>query len=596
MYRYRYSFARFCFANKQNEENEFTIDDRSPHRTSLLSIERDPSESLVIPRFNTRPKEYSRRHHHTFMMKLPTILQLLLIRAVVVEAASSTSSSNSCSLQLWAYSTFNCSPPGPPNARGTIIADNQCRTVQSSSTVDYELLPGNYRAVCTPSGQLHFLESGCTSSTCSAAIASNSICDQNLTATASLYSSWNAPEYLVKPLVPGYTCLSLNDAQGNANALTIVVFGNCSAANGCTVVNDVTTSPTPAATPTPKPTRPPVAVVSPPTTTASNATLAPSTAAAASAPSTTNGTAAAGIGSGSSTTTTTTTKGGQVGSGIIAGVIVGLVVGAAIAFFFVYTSARRRRKKASGSHKSNADGATNAEESPVSQGSEGLRLQQQQRWANEIIIDPSADDVSTLGGSVLGGLNLMENGSVHHPGDEPTASVHLDYDYAAAAAGGDPYRSSGDERSRSVADHTFTSYSHAGGGGGGTTMLGQSVFADDMSFEQQYADGGDNDDNNNNNANTTTNNNALNEARPFVVKAPPGKLGMVVDTPHGGVPVVRAIKPDSVLAAKVQIGDRLIAVDNLDVSRMTAVEVSNLISVKQHRMRLLTFCRMPNEP
>ena len=67
---------------------------------------------------------------------------------------------------------------------------------------------------------------------------------------------------------------------------------------------------------------------------------------------------------------------------------------------------------------------------------------------------------------------------------------------------------------------------------------------------------------------------------------------MVVDTPNGGVPVVRAIKADSVLNGSVQVGDRLISVDHVNVTSMSALEVSNLISLKQHQQRLLIFCRL----
>mgnify|MGYP003476962043 FL=1 len=81
--------------------------------------------------------------------------------------------------------------------------------------------------------------------------------------------------------------------------------------------------------------------------------------------------------------------------------------------------------------------------------------------------------------------------------------------------------------------------------------------------------------------------------KPFEVKAPPGLLGMVVDTPYGGgVPVVRAIKPDSILTGKVLIGDRLISVDREDVTKMSAFEVSNLISLKQNQQRVLVFVRL----
>jgi C-terminal processing protease CtpA/Prc len=123
---------------------------------------------------------------------------------------------------------------------------------------------------------------------------------------------------------------------------------------------------------------------------------------------------------------------------------------------------------------------------------------------------------------------------------------------------------------------TFTSYSKLG-------IHGESVFADDASFEQQYAEGSDDDYN------------LQTQLKSFEVRAPPGQLGMVVDTPNGGVPVVRAIKPDSILAEYVQIGDRLISVDRQDVTDLTALEVTSLISVKQHQPRVLLFCRLSKQ-
>lgn len=64
------------------------------------------------------------------------------------------------------------------------------------------------------------------------------------------------------------------------------------------------------------------------------------------------------------------------------------------------------------------------------------------------------------------------------------------------------------------------------------------------------------------------------------VYAPPGKLGVVIDTPDDGAPVVHAIKDSSVIADKLQVGDKLVAVDDEDVRMMTAIKVSKLISRK----------------
>jgi hypothetical protein len=62
--------------------------------------------------------------------------------------------------------------------------------------------------------------------------------------------------------------------------------------------------------------------------------------------------------------------------------------------------------------------------------------------------------------------------------------------------------------------------------------------------------------------------------------APAGKLGVVIDTPDSGAPVLHRIKDTCPIADKLRIGDKLIAVDDEDVRSMTAVKVSKLISQK----------------
>jgi len=78
----------------------------------------------------------------------------------------------------------------------------------------------------------------------------------------------------------------------------------------------------------------------------------------------------------------------------------------------------------------------------------------------------------------------------------------------------------------------------------------------------------------------------------FVVYAPAGKLGLVVDNPDDGAPVVHAIKEDSVLADQVQVGDRLVGVDEVDVRALSPVKVSKLISKRStNPLRKLTLTR-----
>ena len=80
----------------------------------------------------------------------------------------------------------------------------------------------------------------------------------------------------------------------------------------------------------------------------------------------------------------------------------------------------------------------------------------------------------------------------------------------------------------------------------------------------------------------------------FVIYAPAGRLGLVVDNPDEGAPVIHSIKPDSVLSDQIQVGDRLIGVDEVDVSGLSPVKVSKLISKRStNPLRKLTLTRRP---
>ena len=76
------------------------------------------------------------------------------------------------------------------------------------------------------------------------------------------------------------------------------------------------------------------------------------------------------------------------------------------------------------------------------------------------------------------------------------------------------------------------------------------------------------------------------------IYAPAGKLGVVIDTPDDGAPVVHAVKDSSPIADKIKVGDKLVAVDDEDVRAMTAIKVSKLISRKSaNTSRKLTILR-----
>lgn len=75
------------------------------------------------------------------------------------------------------------------------------------------------------------------------------------------------------------------------------------------------------------------------------------------------------------------------------------------------------------------------------------------------------------------------------------------------------------------------------------------------------------------------------------IHAPPGKLGMSIDTPADGDPVVHAIKECSIIADKLKVGDRIIAVDDEIVRDYTALQISKLLSRKANATRKITVIR-----
>lgn len=192
---------------------------------------------------------------------------------------------------------------------------------------------------------------------------------------------------------------------------------------------------------------------------------------------------------------------------------------------------------------------------------------------NTDILMENQDDVSTLGDPMYAPGGMLLPGLERD--DTVTASiVSGDYDYsrrygaaetspANPRARADTLQSSLDGSQVAGSATDLSSYAGLG-------KMDNSIFSDDSSFEQQFA----------------------NMEERFEVDAPQGKLGMVIDTPSGGVPVVHAIKETSVLADRVDVGDRLLSVDDEDTTGLTAMQVSKLISQKaQNSSRILVFAR-----
>jgi hypothetical protein len=83
------------------------------------------------------------------------------------------------------------------------------------------------------------------------------------------------------------------------------------------------------------------------------------------------------------------------------------------------------------------------------------------------------------------------------------------------------------------------------------------------------------------------------KAENFEVEAPPGLLGLALETSEEGIPTIHMIKRSSPLVGQVRVGDRLLRVDGLDVSLMWANDASRYVASKQNNpARLLVFARL----
>ena len=109
---------------------------------------------------------------------------------------------------------------------------------------------------------------------------------------------------------------------------------------------------------------------------------------------------------------------------------------------------------------------------------------------------------------------------------------------------------------------------------------------------------------NNNNRHSYNHNGGMIHEETIIIIAPKGKLGVVIDTPtinnnnnnnsngKTTMPIVHAIKDTCPIRSQIRVGDKLLAVDDEDVTCMTAVEVSRLIGRKcEQKERKLTIVR-----
>jgi len=76
--------------------------------------------------------------------------------------------------------------------------------------------------------------------------------------------------------------------------------------------------------------------------------------------------------------------------------------------------------------------------------------------------------------------------------------------------------------------------------------------------------------------------------------APPGKLGVIIDTTSNG-PIVHEVKPGSALEGVLFSGDRIIAVDDIDTRSKTAAEVTNIMASKVNVARKISVLGVPSD-
>ena len=74
------------------------------------------------------------------------------------------------------------------------------------------------------------------------------------------------------------------------------------------------------------------------------------------------------------------------------------------------------------------------------------------------------------------------------------------------------------------------------------------------------------------------------------VIAPAGKVGVVLDSPPGGgAPYVSSVSDSSPLKGEICVGDKVVAIDDADVSNRRAMDVSSKSSIVYAIINMLSF-------
>mmetsp|Transcript_8138 Transcript_8138/g.18872 ORF Transcript_8138/g.18872 Transcript_8138/m.18872 type:complete len:520 (-) Transcript_8138:64-1623(-) len=88
--------------------------------------------------------------------------------------------------------------------------------------------------------------------------------------------------------------------------------------------------------------------------------------------------------------------------------------------------------------------------------------------------------------------------------------------------------------------------------------------------------------------------NSITKRSKMTVVAPPGKLGIILaNKADSKGTVVSGVRTSSVLAEKISPGDRIVAIDGEDVSRMTVSEITTIMARKSEFERTLTVLTTP---
>jgi len=193
------------------------------------------------------------------------------------------------------------------------------------------------------------------------------------------------------------------------------------------------------------------------------------------------------------------------------------------------------------------------------------------------------EDISTLGDPMFGtGAAINKEPTL----GESTVSVDYDYTGAYGGVGGANLTSIsvGGATSGSKTKENLDSLLNDSNDPFGTTDTKEFpsptpyLLTEDTSFEKQYV-------------NKNCDNSSVDDDILFIINAPPGKLGIIIDAKDGISPKVHSIKESSVLKKDVKIGDRLISVDGEDTAGLSAIAVSKLIASKITNERQLMFSR-----